>query len=340
MSVLDIVPVDTFDREAFDAWHAAYVAAELAEGDGVASPYQLEELRAMAQEPGASWWQALYAGVVDGRVVVAGSVLTPLLDNTDRAELMVHTVPDARRRGHAAAMLAHLEEVAAARGRTILVGESSWRYDDGPDGTGAPGREFARQAGFDLALGDVKRVLRLPVADELLEALAAEAATRHPGHELRSWVGPVPDELLEGWARLSSLVLTEAPTGDLDVEPEYRDASVIRANEAVLAKQGRTKFNTIALDPDGVPVAYTDLVITVHEPGQAWQFGTLVERAARGRRLGLAVKVANLRLLQAERPDITRLATYNAEVNGHMIEVNQRLGFRPVARLGEFQKRA
>jgi hypothetical protein len=64
-----------------------------------------------------------------------------------------------------------------------------------------------------------------------------------------------------------------------------------------------------------------------------------VRRDARGHRLGLAVKLANLRLLQAERPDIEVLTTYNAEVNTHMIEVNERLGFRPVARLGEFQKR-
>jgi hypothetical protein len=63
-----------------------------------------------------------------------------------------------------------------------------------------------------------------------------------------------------------------------------------------------------------------------------------VRRSARGHRLGLALKVANLRLLQRERPDILSVTTYNAEVNAHMIGVNQRLGFRPVARLGEFQK--
>ena len=31
--------------------------------------------------------------------------------------------------------------------------------------------------------------------------------------------------------------------------------------------------------------------------------------------------------------------TYNAEVNDHMIAVNEQMGFRPVARLGEFQKK-
>ena len=77
----------------------------------------------------------------------------------------------------------------------------------------------------------------------------------------------------------------------------------------------------------------------MHEPGKAYQWGTLVRRDARGHRLGLAVKVANQRLLQRERPDLRVLTTYNAEVNHHMVAVNERLGFVPVARLGEFQKR-
>ena len=50
------------------------------------------------------------------------------------------------------------------------------------------------------------------------------------------------------------------------------------------------------------------------------------------------MKVANLRLLQRETAGLARLTTYNAEVNAHMIGVNELLGFRPVARLGEFEK--
>ena len=64
-----------------------------------------------------------------------------------------------------------------------------------------------------------------------------------------------------------------------------------------------------------------------------------MRRDARGHRLGLAVKVANLRLLQGSCPELRRLTTYNAEVNARMVDVNDLLGFVPVARLGEFQKR-
>jgi len=104
-------------------------------------------------------------------------------------------------------------------------------------------------------------------------------------------------------------------------------------------RQGRTKYNTVALSRDGDVVGYSDLATTVHEPGRAYQWGTLVRPQDRGHRLGVALKIANLRLLQAERPDVVRVTTYNAEVNEHMIGVNEALGFRPIARLGDFQKK-
>lgn len=336
MSELRIVELDPFDAPAFGAWHRVYKEAELAAGPGVASPWQLEEVRAMMQHSGIRRRQQAWSGLVGDDVVAVGWLRMPLLDNIDRAEVAVHTLPAHRRRGHGSAMLAQVEDAARQHGRTILVGESAWAYADGPDGAGPA---FAAAHGFALALEDVKRTVDLPIADAVLEVLAAEAAARHPGHTLRSWAGPVPDELLDGWARIVASMTVEAPMGDLEVEAESADPAAVRENEAVVAQQGRTKYNTVALDEAGDLVAYTDLATSIHEPGKAYQWGTLVRRDARGHRLGLAVKVANLRHLQAERPDITLLTTYNAEVNERMIEVNERLGFTPVARLGEFQKR-
>lgn len=336
MSDLEIVELDPLDDAAFDAWHRVYEQAELAAGPGVASPWQLEEVRAMMQHSGIRRRQQAWSGLVGGEVVTVGWLRMPLLDNLELAEVAVHTLPEHRRRGHGSAMLAQVEEAARRHGRSILVGESAWAYADGPDGAGAA---FATGHGYALALEDVKRTVRLPIDGAVLDALAAEAAERHPGHTLRSWTGPVPDELLDGWARIVASMTVEAPMGDLEVEAESADPAAVRENEAVVAQQGRTKYNTVALDGTGDLVAYTDLATSIHEPGKAYQWGTLVRRDARGHRLGLAVKVANLRHLQAERPDIELLTTYNAEVNARMIEVNERLGFTPVARLGEFQKR-
>ncbi|MEJ7834110.1 MAG: PE-PGRS family protein [Nocardioides sp.] len=338
MSDLEIVAVDPFDAASFDPWHAAYAEAEAADRGAGATIWQLEELRAQMQDSGRRMWMAGWSGVVDNQVVTTGWIGTPLLDNLDRAGLAVTTIDGYRRCGHGSAMLAHVEQVARDRGRRILGGEAYWTYDAGPDGHGSPGGEFARAHGYDLALGDIQRRLALPVAEELLVELGDEVAAHHAAYRLRSWVGPVPGDLLHDWADIASSLMTEAPTGELDLEPETADIDAVRENEALLTKQGRTKYHTVALGPDGRIAAYTDLVTTVHEPERAYQWGTLVRRSDRGHRLGLAVKVANLRQLQHEQPEITQLTTFNAEVNSHMIGVNERMGFVPVERLGEFQK--
>lgn len=335
---LEILDLDPFDDPAFRAWHAVYLRAQAALGEA-ATPWQLEELRALMQHPGSAAWSGGWSAVVDGETVGAGFIRTPLLDNLELAELDVHVDPDRQRRGIGSALVAHAEHEARRRGRTVVTGLVGWGWDAGSSGDGEPGPEFARARGYELALSEVQRELMLPVAPGVLDRLASASAPAHAAYTLRSWAGPVPDDLLAGWAEVTSSLATEAPTGDLDLEPEVVSPEVVREREATIEKQGRTKYNTVALDADGVVVAYTDLATTVHEPGRAYQWGTLVRGEHRGHRLGVAVKVANLRLLQDERPDVRRLTTYNAEVNAHMIAVNEALGFVPVARLGDFQKR-
>ena len=334
----DIRPVDPHDDAAFDAWHEVYLASQLHGRGDWASPWQREELRAQLQASSTLVDESGYAGWWDGRLVSAGWLAMPLQDNRDRAYLAVDVDPAERRRGHGSAMLAHLEGVARSAGRTVLGAESSWAHEVGPTGAGEPGPEFLGHHGYALMMPDVQRQLDLPVDEDLLAGLAAEAAPHHPAYALHSWVGPVPDELALGWLQLTSTLMTEAPTGDMDLEPETVDVGAMRDREQTVARMGRTKYNTVALDADGTVVAYTDIATTVHEPDRAYQWGTLVHRDHRGHRLGLAVKVANLAQLQHETSGLARMTTYNAEVNDHMIGVNERLGFRPVARLGEFEK--
>jgi GNAT superfamily N-acetyltransferase len=335
---LTIRQVDPFDDATFDAWHDAYYRAERHGREDHATSWTLPELRISMQEPSRSRRRTGWIGEVDGEAVTTGFAALPLLDSLDHAELAVDTVPEHRRRGYASAMLAVVEQAVRAEGRTVLNGEVAWAHELGSTGEGSPGLEFALARGYRLGLGDVLRELTLPLPDGLLAELAAEAARYHPAYSLRSWVGPVPDDLVHGWAELSSTLMTEAPTGDLVREQEAVDIEALREGEAVTRKQGRTKFNTVALDAGGAVVAYTDIATTVHEPGRAYQWGTLVRRDHRGYRLGMAVKVANLALLQRESPFTRHVLTWNAEVNAHMIGVNERLGFVPVERSGELQK--
>lgn len=336
---MEIVEVDPFDTGAFDAWHATYFVADSFERSGAESPWQLEELRVFHQRDHPNLRTAVLAGTDGGAVVTAGELKLPLLDNTDHAEIGVWTHPDHRGRGYGSAMLVRLEQLARNEGRTVLDAQACYPYDVPADGAGHPHAEFLVRRGYRYGLGDVNRRLDLPVSDELLAELAATAARHHTAYTLRSFVGAVPDDLGVGFAALSSSLITEAPLGELEREPENPDVSVLRAGEETLRRQGRTKYTTVAVADDGLLAGYTELIMSEHDPGRVYQWGTLVPRAHRGHRLGLALKVANLAFLQGLRTDARLVTTYNAEVNTHMIGVNEQLGFRPVERLGEFQKR-
>jgi RimJ/RimL family protein N-acetyltransferase len=339
VSEIQIRPIDPRDTAAFDAWHAVYLAAESFGREGLASPWQLEEYRVDRTTDDPHRECLMYSGVVDGEVVVVGDVEMRLDSRPDQALLQVFTHPDHRRRGYGSRMLVTLEVAAHGKGRRLFDAEAAYPYDGPADGSGSAGVEFARRHEYAFGLGDVMRVLDLPVTDELIDRLLAEAAPHHASYSLRSWVGPLPDELVEDWTALNASLDTEAPVGDLEKTPEPPSVEFTRSREALIAAQGRTMFNTVAIAADGTLAGYTDIVTTVHEPGRAYQWGTLVAREHRGHKLGLAMKAANLRLLQTEGPPLESLTTYNAEVNSHMIAVNEALGFRPVERLGEFQKK-
>jgi GNAT superfamily N-acetyltransferase len=335
---LRIDPLDPSDPKAFKAWHDCYLVAHMHRRE-IGSPWMLEELRAQMLADNPGWRNIGFTGLLDETVVVAGWLEVSLRDNLQIASVEVDTHPGHRNHGHGTAMLEHLAAVATELGRDTLVAEASYPYDGPADGSGHPNVEFLLRRGFTLGLVDVMRVLDLPADDGLLSKLADEAADHHPGYTIRQFTGPVPDDIIDSFGELVGSLITEAPMGEMDFEPEVVDAQQIRADEKVFAESGRAKYTTVALAPDGTVAAYSELVVPAHDPGRVYQWGTLAHRDHRGHRLGLATKTRNLLWLQQERPDATLLVTYNAEVNAHMIGVNEDMGFRPVERMGEFQRK-
>jgi len=333
---IEIQPVDPFDDAAVNAWWDAYAAARRADLGEDATVWSREESRTELQQESATFRRRAFTATEKGVVIGSGSLALTIKDNLHVAAVGVNIPPQHRRRGVGSALLAALEEEAKREGRTTMRADIFWPASHPADGAGAANREFARRHGYDVALGDLQNRLDLPVADRMIDALLADAPA--DGYRIRSWVGPVPEEFVAEWAALDASLDTEAPTGDLDIEAASADVHDFRADEALQAAQNRTSFGTIAIAPDGHVAGYTQVVVS-GDDGNAYQWGTLVRREDRGHRIGLRIKLENLRALQRHSPQTPRIYTFNADSNTHMLAVNTRLGFTVTARMAELQKR-
>ena len=70
----------------------------------------------------------------------------------------------------------------------------------------------------------------------------------------------------------------------------------------------------------------------------AIQADTLVLTEHRGHGLGHAMKLAEIRALTHELPQVTTLRTWNAQTNTHMLAVNKALGFHECGFTHEWAK--
>lgn len=289
--------------------------------------------------PSGPWWNERELRVVyestdfhdvtlwvadDGGVTVGAAVLDlPLKDNPRLGQLNVSARPDTRRRGVGTALLRELEKSAADHGRSSLLGSMNGVL--GTDAT--PGTAFAEHHGFTRRITEVRRVQRPPFQLGRLGELEREALRHASDYQLVSWRDRVPDEHIEEYARLAGRMSTDAPLGELDYEPEAWDAARVRVSEERRARMGRDMWQTVALAPDGTMAGMTDISLAVDDDRWAYQGDTIVDPPHRGHRLGLLLKIANLRALMADRPDVKAIWTWNAESNRHMIAVNEQLGY-------------
>ena len=102
--------------------------------------------------------------------------------------------------------------------------------------------------------------------------------------------------------------------------------------------RGRVRFAGAAVhEATGQVVAMTDIGVSRHRPEVGYQWDTIVLTEHRGHGLGLGLKARNHDLLVESSPETRWVNTWNAEVNRHMIAINEQLGFQPVEYWTEWQ---
>ena len=282
--------------------------------------------------------RVLLGGHEDGRMVAGAVLFLPLLDNTDKCWLGVCVDPAEQGRGLGRQLLEHVVALAVAEGRTELMAEIKLPFDAV---TSHRYRRFAEAAGFTLSNVEIVRHLALPVGPGDLDTWSRQAAERHDGYRLEIYRdGTVPDDLLPSLCVLLGQLAVDAPTGEADWEEEVITPERYRENLTALVGAGRRISEALAIAPDGTVAAQSTLSVPpAGSRTDVSQWGTFVHRDHRGRRLGLAVKAANLRAVQQAHPEMRRVVTQNAETNEWMVAINELMGFEPVEASVEFIQR-
>lgn len=297
------------------------------------------------------WTQQAFAAVRGGRVLGVVKLMHGNEEDVRTIEFDLMVDPPHWGEGAEQLLLAEVERVARERGLLTIQTWTLHRPETGgprlqpTTGWGAiPADDrqtvFQLESGFSLEQVERNSVFDL-TADfapvERMLARATEAAG--PDYRLIMWTSPTPVQHREGYAYALSRLATDAPAGGLEIDEQRWDAARVERRDARQRVQGLT-VSVAAVEhvPSGTVAAYNELVIAADHSGATQQYGTLVLKEHRGRRLGALVKCANLLRWRELVPESPRVSTFNAEENRHMLDINEAIGFVPASYAGAWKK--
>lgn len=241
-----------------------------------------------------------------------------------------------------------IERAVREHGRSVIQSWAENPEADGerlspPTGFGTIPRDHI--ARFYLAQGyTLEQIARNSALDLTgsfgeIERLFADAQAASIGYRILQWAPPTPPQYAEGYAWMKSRMSTDAPAAALEFDEERWDADRLARHDKKYTDAGMTVLVTAAQHVEtGELCAFNELSIGHDLTAASHQEDTLVLKEHRGHRLGMLVKCAGLLAWRDIAPESPRMITYNAEENRPMLDINEALGFVPIAYEGAWKK--
>jgi GNAT superfamily N-acetyltransferase len=346
-----VIPESLEDAGAADFIASCGLVNRVTESILGSRDFALEPAERLPFAKQTDWSRAYFIAKAEGQVVGLSGYEAQRSDDAKECWIELHVDEAHRRAGIGSALLDRIIETAQTEAKTQIFARVFTRNDlpgprmDAGSGFGSvaaddTGPSFSLVRDFTLEqVGQINR-LALPVERAVFdERVAAARAGYGDEYELLRWSGRTPEEHLAGMAALSTAMSTADPHGDLDVTEDVWDADRLRESEERESASPRTRLTAVARHvASGELVAFTTLDVPPEAARPVNQWATLVADGHRGKRLGLAIKLENLRQLMDDFPGHPSVTTINAEENEFMIAVNRSVGFATVGRGGIFRR--
>jgi GNAT superfamily N-acetyltransferase len=290
----------------------------------------------------------LWLVVEDGALVGRAGLELPLEKDSHVAFWYVELLRKAWGRGIGSDAYALIERTAREHGRTVLQAWAEHPAAAGPRLAAPTGfgeipvdhaARFFLRHGYALEQVERNSAFDLTAPFDEVQRLLAEAESASPGYRVVQWFAPAPPEFADGYAWMKSRMATDAPAAALEFDEEAWDAARVALHDARYTDTGRTLQVTAAQHIEtGALCAFNELVIGKDRTEATHQEDTLVLKEHRGHRLGTLVKCAGLLSWRDVAPRSPRVITYNAEENRPMLDINEAIGFAPIAYEGAWKK--
>ena len=286
--------------------------------------------------------------VDDGAVIGRAGLDLPLENDSRVAFWFVELLPAAWGRGIGSDAYRLVERIARENGRTVLQAWAQHPASPGPRLAAPTGfgdipedhaARFFRRHGYTLEQVVRNSVFDLTAPFDDVERLLTEAQAASRGYRVVQWFAPTPSEYADGYAWMKSRMATDAPAAALEFDEETWDAARVALHDSRFTDSGRVLQVTAAQHIDtGELCAFNELVIGKDRTEATHQEDTLVLKEHRGHKLGMLVKCAGLLSWRSVAPQSARVITYNAEENRPMLDINEAIGFAPLAYEGAWKK--
>lgn len=262
---------------------------------------------------------AIHAGDIVGNMILAvRRTGTPgYEDYAPYVDVFGGVLKQQRRCGVGRALFAHLHDFMDASGKSLASIKVLF-----PDGHG-----FLAATGAQAKFRSIENHLALnEVPWAQLPAWRDQVETARP--PLR-WEMHAPRVQLARLAQLMtpfSRLINEQPLGELEMPPIRYELAAFESWYSELDARGGEHY-LILLNAGDEVAAVCDANWDARVPQRVHQSFTAVASCWRGQGLAKAVKAAMLLLVRERRLEVTTFTTFNAQSNGPMLSINQRLGF-------------